>query len=82
MNFKKTDWLRFKEVLGNKCDLELPKNSNLSNNEIDNSLRIIEKIIQNAIAEVVPKIKNKNSCESYINEEITKLQKHKSFLLT
>jgi hypothetical protein len=49
---------------------------------IDSFLDEIEKHIQIALQESVPILKQKNSCEPYINSKIKNLQRDKSYILS
>lgn len=81
LNYKKTNWQKFRKKLDESCDLDIQDDINLSNEQIDFFLNEIEKHIQNTINDVVPKIADINSCESYVNEKIKKLQRDKNYLL-
>lgn len=81
-NFKKTNWKKFQSNLTENCNLDIYNNVNICNEEIDNFLKKIEISIKNAMDESVPTIEDRNSCELYSNDQIKKLQKDKSYLIT
>ncbi|XP_050488682.1 uncharacterized protein LOC126872621 [Bombus huntii] len=81
-NYKKTDWKKFQNTLEQNCDLKIYNNVNLTNRQIDSFLDEIEKHTQIALQKSVPIIKQKNSCEPYINNEIKDLQRDKSYILS
>lgn len=88
-NYKKTDWDRFsyncdkvaKEII-TKDNLQFKNNSNLSNDEIDTYIEVVDKIIKIAVEKTVPKFKSYNSMDRYSNKQLIKLQNHKSKILT
>ena len=81
-NYQKAKWQKFQKFLRKKCVLSIPVDKNLSNEEIDSYLEIINTNISQGIDASIPVIKPRNSCECYINDKIKKLQKYKSFLIT
>ncbi|XP_043588297.1 uncharacterized protein LOC122570265 [Bombus pyrosoma] len=81
-NYKKTDWKKFQKILEQNCDLKIYNNANLTNRQIDSFIDEIEKHIQIALQRSVPNLKQKNSCEPYINNKIKKLQRDKSYILS
>lgn len=82
LNFRSTDWVRFKDRMRERNNYKLPYNRNLSNDEIDEHLKALDEIIKHTISEIVPRIKPKNNTDSYMNDRIKTLQKQKSKLLT
>ncbi|XP_068984992.1 uncharacterized protein [Bombus flavifrons] len=81
-NYKKTDWKKFQNILEQNCDLKMYNNANLTNSQIDSFIDEIEKHTQIALQKSVPIIKQKNSCEPYINSKIKELQRDKSYILS
>lgn len=82
LNFKGTDWNKFKSHLYEKHNLFIPNDINLNNNEIDTFLNSLEALISTAISKIVPKIKSRDLTDSYSNSTIRRLQREKSHLLT
>ena len=82
LNYRKADWLKFQTNLNKNCNLEIYNNVNLTNEQIDLFIDQLDKNIQTAIEDAVPKIPSRNSCETYINEKIIKIQKDKSYILS
>lgn len=82
LNFRRTDWSEFKEYLRVHSDVLVPSDRNLSNREIDEYLEQLDKCILGAIKKVVPKIKPRNTTDSYSNPTIERLMRQKSKLLT
>lgn len=81
-NFRKTDWRKFKEILEGIIMEEVPNNRNLTLLEIKDYLQTFNDKILEAIDKIVPRIKEKNSVNVYINDKIYRLQKKKiKFLL-
>ncbi|XP_033347677.1 uncharacterized protein LOC117232433 [Bombus vosnesenskii] len=81
-NYKKTDWKKFQNILEQNCDLKIYNNVNLTNRQIDSFIDEIEKHTQIALQKSVPNIKQKNSCEPYINNKIKDLHRDKSYILS
>lgn len=83
-NFKLTNWEKFSEHLINSHDYEIPDNRNLSIDEINNYIQLLENNITNAIEAVVPRHERpiKSGCLKYVNSKIKKLQKYKSRLIS
>uniref|UniRef100_A0ABD2WMY3 Endonuclease/exonuclease/phosphatase domain-containing protein n=1 Tax=Trichogramma kaykai TaxID=54128 RepID=A0ABD2WMY3_9HYME len=81
-DFKKTKWKKFTTHLDLSYTPFIPGNQNLSNNEIDASIEIINNHITNAISKIVPKFQNTNNSQIYLKHHIKKLHKHKSFLIS
>lgn len=81
-NFQKADWEKFKEELKRKHSMKLPNDRNLSLDEINDSIDKIENDIICTITKAIPKVKKRNSAECYQNNEIKKLEKLKSSLIT
>ncbi|XP_033316644.1 uncharacterized protein LOC117214565 [Bombus bifarius] len=81
-NYKKTDWKKFQNILEQNCDLKIYNNVNLTNRQIDSFIDEIEKHTQIAPQKSVPNIKQKNSCEPYINNKIKDLHRDKSYILS
>ncbi|XP_076482644.1 uncharacterized protein LOC143304841 [Bombus vancouverensis nearcticus] len=81
-NYKKTDWKKFQNILEQNCDLKIYNNVNLTNRQIDSFIDEIEKHTQIALQKSVPIIKQKNSCEPYINNKIKDLHRDKSYILS
>lgn len=82
LNFKGTDWNKFKSHLYKVHNLSIPNDIHLNNNEIDNYLNSLETLISTAISKIVPKVKSRDLTDSYSNSTIRRLQKEKSQLLT
>lgn len=88
-NYKKTDWNKFsyncdksaKEILS-KDNFQVKNNRNLTNDEIDTYIVLVDKIIKNAVEKTVPKFKSYNSMDRYNSKELIKLHKHKSKILS
>jgi len=81
-DFKKTDWKKFSSTLRETIIDKIPNNRNLTNSEINEYLQEIDNKILDTMEKIIPKIKEKNSVNSYINEKILKLQKQKNKILT
>ena len=81
-NYKKTDWRKFQNLLEQNCNLKVYNNVNLADRQIDTFIYEIEKHIQIALQESVPTLKEKDSCELYVNYKIKKLQRDKSYILS
>ncbi|XP_033303746.1 uncharacterized protein LOC117207545 [Bombus bifarius] len=81
-NYKKTDWKKFQNILEQNCDLKICNNVNLTNRQIDAFIDEIEKHTQTALQKSVPNIKQKNSCEPYINNKIKELHRDKSYIIS
>ncbi|XP_050488684.1 uncharacterized protein LOC126872624 [Bombus huntii] len=81
-NYKKTDWKKFQNILLQNCDLKICNNVNLTNRQIDAFIDEIEKHTQIALQKSVPNIKQKNSCEPYINNKIKELHRDKSYIIS
>ncbi|XP_012244110.1 uncharacterized protein LOC105681103 [Bombus impatiens] len=85
-NYKKTDWKKFQNILEQNCDLKICNNVNLTNRQIDAFIDEIEKhtqtALQTALQKSVPNIKQKNSCEPYINNKIKELHRDKSYIIS
>ncbi|KAI4472528.1 hypothetical protein M0802_016735 [Mischocyttarus mexicanus] len=82
LNYRRTDWDKFRRVLNKDCRIEIPRDRNLSNHEINSYLTAMNEVIKKAIHSTVPKIKHRDSMEAYSNERIRDIQKTKSFLIT
>ena len=80
-NYKKTHWKKFQHLLEQNCDLKIYNNVNLTDSQIDSFIDEIEKHIQIALQESVPTLKEKDSCEPYVNYKIKKLR-DKSYILS
>ncbi|KAL6417501.1 hypothetical protein ACFW04_012685 [Cataglyphis niger] len=76
LNYNKADWKKFKTTL-TKAEIDIPKNRNLSINEINDFIDTLESLITDAMNESIPKIKSSSSVDKYINSKIKKLQKQK-----
>lgn len=78
-NYKGTKWSKFQDKLS-KLTVAIPSDKNLSNNEIDEYLLLLEQNINNTVSITVPDFKSSNSMTKYINKKITKLtaEKHKT----
>lgn len=82
LDYKKTDWSKFESTLQCIYTTEVPNNVNLTLSEINKFLSECDEKILEAIDICVPKIKEKDSVKSYINDKIKKLQKKKNKVLT
>lgn len=61
-NFKKTDWKKFAEYLQSDNIIEIVNDRNLSVEEINEYLEILdERILAEAMEKSIPKIKKRNS---------------------
>ncbi|KAL6419210.1 hypothetical protein ACFW04_011526 [Cataglyphis niger] len=81
LNYNKADWKKFKTTL-TKAEIDIPKNRNLSINEINDFIDTLESLITDAMNESIPKIKSSSSVDKYINSKIKKLQKQKNHVLS
>lgn len=81
-NYKKTNWNKFRKYLLESDIDPIPNNRNLSNNEIDEYLDKLNKVINNSIEATVPEFKPSNSTEKYANKKTNSLHKMKSNLTT
>ncbi|KAI4472699.1 hypothetical protein M0802_016563 [Mischocyttarus mexicanus] len=82
LNYRRTDWDKFRRVLNKDCRIDIPRDRNLSNHEINSYLTAMNEVIKKGIHSTVPKIKHRDSMEAYSNERIRDIQKTKSFLIT
>lgn len=82
LNYRTANWNKFKETLANEHLPDIPSNRNLSLEEIDKHIHTCNLAIQNAIDKTIPKIKEKNSLNPYLNHKIHKLQNKKNKILT
>ena len=82
LKYRKTNWIDFTNYLRRNHTTTISSDSNLSTDEINNHMVRIETEIQKAIRHSIPKMKIKNSIDSYSNPDIEKLQNFKSFLIT
>ncbi|KAK2577805.1 hypothetical protein KPH14_000698, partial [Odynerus spinipes] len=85
-NFKKANWGKFKEYINNNLSHKLciPPDRNLSLQEIDQHINLLESTIGEAIEATIPK-KTKRDYNYYLkydNKKITKLHTTKSFLIS
>lgn len=80
-NYKLADWEKFTNTLKHDFKLEIPNDKNLT---IQETIEYLQKIdnIKEGIKKVIPKVKLKNSVDSYLNSNIINLQKFKSHVLT
>ncbi|XP_033361652.1 uncharacterized protein LOC117239926 [Bombus vosnesenskii] len=81
-NYKTTDWKKFQNILEQNCDLKIYNNVKLTNRHIDSFIDEIEIHTQIALQKSVPNIKQKNSCEPYINNKIKDLHRDKSYIIS
>lgn len=81
-NFNRIDLLKFKTAVMNLTSQVPSAVQSVSNKEVDGALNDLDEKIVRAIDIAVPKIKKFNSSEAYSNASISRLQKHKSFLIT
>lgn len=81
-NYRKANWKKFKNLLEKREDLNISQFLNINNKNVNDHLERINEDIREAMNEAIPKTKPQNSMEVYINAEIKKLHKYKSFLLT
>ncbi|KAK2578867.1 hypothetical protein KPH14_001275 [Odynerus spinipes] len=81
-NYRKTNWNGFQMYLEKNDDIDIPVDRILKNKKIDKYLGELKKIIVQAMDKTVKKIKAKDTVEIYSNQQIKKLQKKKSTLLT
>lgn len=81
-NFKGTDWQHFQKHLAQNYRVEVPAEQNLTESEIDSYIQQLEEAIRYSMEKTIPKCKKTNSTDKYLNQQIKKLQKDKSFLLT
>ena len=80
--FKKTKWKKFTKVLNDDYLIDIPSNSNLSHDEIDNHLNLINLSILRTINSCVPKYEPSNNTLNYVNNKIRKLHDLKSKLVS
>lgn len=76
-NYKETNWEKFNKVLEKQVTVEVPNTRNLKKDEIENYIQQFNEWILKAMEKSVPKIKDKNSVNVYINHKIRRLQKKK-----
>ncbi|KAL7294266.1 hypothetical protein TKK_0012282 [Trichogramma kaykai] len=81
-NFKGTDWRRFRLYLKNNHNINIPANRNLTNEEIDDYLSVMNDAICEAMQRWIPRFTSVNSTEKYTNNKINKLQRDKAMLIT
>lgn len=81
-NYREANWEKFKDELKKKLKSDIPNDRNLSMEEILKNLNDINSAIWSTMVETIPGIVHKNSMESYVNEKIKKLTKHKKKILT
>lgn len=81
-NFKKTNWKKFSRTLNELATCDIPNNRNLTVQKIKDHLQLIDENLIKAIDLAVPKIKDRNTVNAYINDKIKKLQKQKNKILT
>ncbi|KAI4475391.1 hypothetical protein M0802_015169 [Mischocyttarus mexicanus] len=81
LNYRRTDWDKFRRFLNNYCRIEIPRDRNLSNHEINSYLAVMNEAIKKAIHSTESKIKLRDSMEAYSNERIREIQKTKSYLI-
>lgn len=82
LDWRKADWNEFKDYLNKKDNLNIDHRRNLNLDEIQNFNETINKHILEAIKVSVPTKKPYDSCNTYVNEKITKLKKMKNKLLS
>ena len=82
LNFKATKWKRFTKNLDKNFKTFIPTDKNLTVQEIESFLHQISMIISQVINTPIPTLKPKNSIHKYLNNNIKKLQKTKSSLIT
>lgn len=81
--YKNTDWKRFSTTLVSKCrKISLNTNVNLSNEQIDETIGLLDGCINDTINRVVPKTKTYSSTECYVTPDIRILQRHKNCLVS
>jgi flagellar biosynthesis chaperone FliJ len=87
-DFKKTDWLKFKLKLDENffeeyanCGIQIGDNCNISIDNIDRHLEILDKIIRKTINDTVPKVKNQNDNTKFYTTNLKRLLKKKSELM-
>jgi len=81
-NINKTNWKKFSNTLGKIITEKIPNIKNLTIQEIMKYLTEIDNKILDTMEKTIPKIKEKNSVNHYVNEKILKLQKKKNKILT
>ncbi|XP_015437834.1 PREDICTED: uncharacterized protein LOC107192981 [Dufourea novaeangliae] len=81
-NFKATKWHKFTRRLGRDYNSNIPNDRNLSITEIDDNLNNINSVIYEAIVNNIPKFKQDKSVQRYLNHNIRKLLKIKSYLVS
>lgn len=81
-NYGKANWEKFTKKLEESITNNVPNNKNLSIVEVEKYLDQCNQKIISTMEEIIPKIKDKNTMETYINNKIKKLQKQKNKLLT
>ncbi|XP_076765109.1 uncharacterized protein LOC143432224 [Xylocopa sonorina] len=83
INLYKTDWLKYRKYLTENDNTNIPNNKNISNNEIDIQLHLINNSITKALEHASPKINsNISTTDKYVTEEIKYLRKIKSRTIT
>lgn len=82
LNYKKTNWIKFKDYLSKNQKIKIPTDRNLNIEELDNFINILEANIKQAIEITVPKNKTINATDKYINGKIKRLKKDKNYLLS
>lgn len=81
-NFSKADWEAFQTELNTNWSTHIPFTRNLTLTEIDDYLRALSEHISQAIESSVPKIKDRDSTDIYINDKIKKLRQDSNEILT
>lgn len=76
-NLKKVNWIKYSEALEKTITFQIPNNRNLSIQEINEYIQILNDKIIEAMENNLPKIKDKNLINAYINDKIKKIQKQK-----
>lgn len=82
LNYKATNWHRFKTQLEEKLTYTIPTDRDLIPEEIDAYLKTINSDILNTIEATIPRFKRRDNILIYVNPKIKKLQKQKSHLIS
>ena len=80
--YKKTKWKKFVKDLDDNYSNVIPHNINLTREEIDNHLNLLNLSLQKSIDKCVPRYKPCSNTLYYVKEKINKLHFAKSKLVT
>lgn len=87
-NYRKANWNKFQKHLTSKLEQEIPKHTfirpdrNLTNTEIDQTIDILNQLIEQTINKSIPYIKPRDNIKCYTTKQIELLEKHKSTILS